>query len=242
MKRPNTSAQMKDVTPGSIEGGRRCIEGNVRQCQTEVRHCVSDHKFAEPVALSSTASADLPLPGTALRSDFVLLALRARRKSHTNVLAEEVKGSKQAVCAICALFFFLRCASDSCSLKRVQNDEPAPGVRVQKNSRSRFRFRPPLPLTFPFRVLPSDSVSTYLRSVLRARGNLTGCTTASRGRKETWPQFANISFFNMSTANLPTCGQPCGKENEVAAYCQKRHRGRVRTAPGTITHGEYSCA
>jgi len=42
----------------------------------------------------------------------------------------------------------------------------------QKNSPSRFRFRPPLPLTFPFRVLPSVSASTYLRSVLGARGTL----------------------------------------------------------------------
>ena len=80
------------------------------------RYASDKKKFAEPVALSSTASADLPLPGTALRSDFALLALRARRKSHTNVPAEEVKGSKRVVCAICALFFFLRRTSDSCSL------------------------------------------------------------------------------------------------------------------------------
>ena len=87
---------------------------------------VGPKKLTEPVALSSTASADFPLPGTALRSDFVLLALRARRKSHTNVPAEEVKGSKRDVCAICALFFFLRCTSDSCNVKGVQNKEPAP--------------------------------------------------------------------------------------------------------------------
>jgi hypothetical protein len=189
--------------------------------------CASDQKkFVEPVALSSTASADLPLPGTALRSDFVLLALRARRKSHTNSLAEEFKGSRTDVCAICALFFFLRRTSDSCNVKGVQKEDPH-RVRVQKNSRSRFRFRPPLPLTFPFRVLPSDSVSTYLRSVLRASSNLTGCTTGSRRRKKTWPQFAHISFFNISTAILPTCGQPCGYKKEVAAYRQKRRRSRV---------------
>jgi hypothetical protein len=44
----------------------------------------------------------------------------------------------------------------------------------QKNSPSRLRFRPLPPLTFAFRLLPSDSVSTYLRSVLGARGNLGG--------------------------------------------------------------------
>jgi hypothetical protein len=64
-----------------------------------------DQKFTEPVALSSTASADLPLPGTAFGSDFVLLALRARCKQHTNVSAETVKGSEKAMCAICTLFF-----------------------------------------------------------------------------------------------------------------------------------------
>jgi hypothetical protein len=42
----------------------------------------------------------------------------------------------------------------------------------QKNSPSQFRFRPPFPLTFAFRLLPSDSVSTYSRSVLGASGNL----------------------------------------------------------------------
>ena len=63
-------------------------------------------KFTEPVALSSTASADLPLPGTALGSDFVLLALRARCKRDTNVSAEAVKGSKTVKGANCALFFF----------------------------------------------------------------------------------------------------------------------------------------
>src|SRR5881392_3946746 len=39
-------------------------------------------------------------------------------------------------------------------------------------SPSRFRFRPPNPLTFGFRLLPSVSASTYLRSVLGANRNL----------------------------------------------------------------------
>ena len=141
----------------------------------------SDQKFTEPVALSSTASADLPLPGTALRSDFVLLALRARCKQHTNALAETVKGSRQVVCAICALFSFQQRTSESCSLTRLQKDRSPARGRDQKNSPSRFRFRPPLPLTFPFRVLPSDSVSTYLRSVLGASSTLTCATRGSRG-------------------------------------------------------------
>src|SRR6185295_20159706 len=44
---------------------------------------VGPKKFAEPVALSSTASADLRLPATAFGSSFDLLALRARRKSES---------------------------------------------------------------------------------------------------------------------------------------------------------------
>src|SRR5947208_8654958 len=81
----------------------------------------------------------------------------------------------------------------------------------QKNSPSQFRFRPPLPLTFAFRLLPSDSVSTYSRSVLGASGNLACQADDSRGRKRSCPQFAKFSFSNISTANLPACGQLCGK-------------------------------
>ena len=173
---------------------------------------VGPEKFAEPVSLPSTDSADFPLPGTAFGTGFVLLALRARRKQDTNAYAERVKGSKTAMCAICALFLFQQCTSESCSVTRgPKRRSPARG-RDQKNSPSRFRFRPPLPLTFPLRVLPSDSVSTYLRSVLGAISTLTSGSTRSRGRNKTRPQFAEISFFNISTANLPTCGYACGKD------------------------------
>src|SRR5438477_655564 len=103
----------------------------------------------------------------------------------------------------------------------------------QKNSPSRFRFRPPLPLTFAFRLLPSDSVSTYLRSVLGASGNLTCRARGSRGRKRSWPQFADFSFFNISTALLPTCGQGCGSHSRTRrrSVQQVLQRGsRRRTA------------
>src|SRR5438046_2097690 len=88
---------------------------------------------------------------------------------------------------------------------------PSRRLLDQKNSPSQFRFRPPLPLTFAFRLLPSDSVSTYLRSVLGAIGNLTSRADDSRGRKRARPQFAKFSLFNISTADLATCGQLCGK-------------------------------
>src|SRR5438270_12805606 len=67
---------------------------------------VGPKKFAEPVSLSSTASADLPLPGTAFGLGFDLLALRARRKQHTNASSKRVKGSEKGVSAICGNFCF----------------------------------------------------------------------------------------------------------------------------------------
>ena len=207
-----------------------------------------DHSFAEPVSLSSTVSADLPLPGTAFGTGFVLLALRARRKQHTNVCTRRVKLSERVMCAICALFFFQRRGSQSCNVTgapkkrnvRQGQAEASPCVSDQRNSPSRFRFRPPLPLTFPFRVLPPDSVSTYLRSVLGASRTLTCATGGSRCRKKTWPQFAEISFFNISTAFSPTCGKDCG---EVFG---RKPRGRMSpqhnalAAAATITHTRYS--
>src|SRR2546423_15615512 len=76
-------------------------------------------------------------------------------------------------------------------------------VSDQKNSPSRFRFRPPSPLTFPFRVLPSDPASSYLRSVLGASRTLTRTPNGSRGRKAPCPQIARFSFSNSEPANLP---------------------------------------
>src|SRR2546421_518333 len=119
MKRPSANAQMKDVTPGSMLGGRRCI-GRDR-------------------------NASAVSPGSPKLPTLVRVAAR-------------------------------------------------PSVPDQKNSPSRFRFRPPLPLTFPFRVLPSDSVSTYLRSVLGAITTLTCQANRSRDRKRACPQFAEFLF------------------------------------------------
>ena len=99
-------------------------------------------KFTEPVALSSTASADLPLPGTAFGSDFVLLALRARCKGDINALAERVKGSKGRLRANCALFFFQQLDSDSCSLPRDQKEDPQLVCGSKKIRRAGFAFVP----------------------------------------------------------------------------------------------------
>ena len=61
-------------------------------------------------------------------------------------------------------------------------EDAATGALAPKNQKSarrrsfgspsRFRFRPPFALTFGFRLRPSGSASSYLRSVLGARGNL----------------------------------------------------------------------
>src|SRR5262245_48592816 len=122
---------MKDVMPGSIEGGRRCIAGVDRNRMSRgnlpvPRPPKSDppralvrfgpKKFAEPVSLSSTASVDFPLPGTALGLGFDLLALCARRKTQSNVLAKRVKGSENDIPAICENFFFQHFHSRFCNL------------------------------------------------------------------------------------------------------------------------------
>jgi hypothetical protein len=45
-------------------------------------------------------------------------------------------------------------------------------LRRKKSSPSRVRFRPPPPLTFRFRVEPSETASTYSRPLLGASGTL----------------------------------------------------------------------
>src|SRR3954463_12065491 len=72
MKSPKKRAQRNAVTPGAIEGERRCIAGNPTEAVQK--------KFTEPVALLSTSPGNFRLPPTALGSGFDLLALRARCK------------------------------------------------------------------------------------------------------------------------------------------------------------------
>jgi predicted phosphodiesterase len=56
---------------------------------------MSDQKFAEPVALSSTQPADRPLPRRALRRSLDLIALRARRRKDP----KRSRGRRQTACA-----------------------------------------------------------------------------------------------------------------------------------------------
>jgi hypothetical protein len=54
-----------------------------------------DQEFAEPGTLSSTSPADLPLPRTASRESFVLVASRARRSGNLRLARVPCKGIRQ---------------------------------------------------------------------------------------------------------------------------------------------------
>src|SRR5262245_51251953 len=71
----NPSAQRNDVTP--CENAGRCIAS---ECTSRLFRTRRQKKFTEPVALSSPEPVGFPLPRTALRPGFDLLALRARCK------------------------------------------------------------------------------------------------------------------------------------------------------------------
>src|SRR5262249_4041424 len=132
-------------------------------------------KFTEPVALSSPEPVGFPLPRTAPRPGFDLLALRARCKRHTTRPANPLQeGEKRKACHL-HIFRFdpgRQAIRAACS-KRLD----------QKNSPSRLRFRPPNRLTFRLRVRPPDSASTYSRSVLGAGGNVDGEAVALKTRR-----------------------------------------------------------
>jgi len=73
------------------------------------------------------------------------------------------------------------------------------------SSPSRFPFRPPLSLTFPFRVLPSSSASTYSGPVLGARRNLGGrqapCKRSGTRRSRNLRRF-NFPHFHSTLCSL----------------------------------------
>ena len=75
-----------------------------------------------------------------------------------------------------------------------------------------------------------------------ARGNLTLRPNGSRGRKRSWPQFAKFSFFNISTANLPTCGDVCGKDEQRPEELRRDAAVASVNRPPTLTHSPYSRA
>ena len=80
---------------------------------------------------------------------------------------------------------------------------PAASVLDQKNSPSRSPFRPPFSLTFPLRVLPSNSASTYSGSVLGARKNLGAPPTRIKGLKAR--RGRNLRKFNYPHFHSRAC-------------------------------------
>src|SRR5712691_1962701 len=90
---------------GFLLGGRRVSRRGNRPVPpiplhwsafADARFAWDQKKFAEPVSLSSTVSADLPLPGTAFGLGFDLLALRARRRSNLTCPARGSRVRKRA--------------------------------------------------------------------------------------------------------------------------------------------------
>ena len=80
-------------------------------------------------------------------------------------------GASGNLCSSVALITVIRCVKRSVGAGGADT-ESARGKLGKKNSPSRFPFRPPFSMTFPLRVVPSNSASTYSGSVLGARGNL----------------------------------------------------------------------
>ena len=63
------------------------------------------------------------------------------------------------------------------------------------HSPSRFRFRPPLRLTFGFRLLPPGEASSYLRSVLGARGKVVGLGGRDKASKNKKGAICALGFL-----------------------------------------------
>src|SRR5207244_2736827 len=83
--------QMNAWTPWSMLGG--CGNPDTARDPSGSTGARPDQEFAEPVALSSTTPAGLPLPRTAFGCGFDLLALRARRNRDATARPPRVQGA-----------------------------------------------------------------------------------------------------------------------------------------------------
>jgi hypothetical protein len=120
-------------------------------------------KFSEPVALSSTQPADVPLART--RPPAALRPTRAPCSLQEGSYPGAATGSRAFVARM-AHFAESSLCDVRVAIRAACSDH--------KNSPSRWRFRPQLPLTFRLRVRPPGAASTYSRSVLGASGTLRG--------------------------------------------------------------------
>src|SRR5581483_5600398 len=157
MSGPKKRAHRNDVTPWSIDGGRRCgTRAILAGAAVAKKNSPSRWRFRPP--LPGTFGFRLRPSGAA--STYSRSVLGARGKIGPSRRA--CKSAWRAFRAICERFRLLR--------------PPRPFVLrasgPRENSPSRWRFRPPLPGTFGFRLRPSGAASTYSRSVLGARANV----------------------------------------------------------------------
>ena len=108
---------------------------------------------------------------------------------------------------------------------------PRPPRLDQKNSPSRSPFRPPLSLTFPLRVLPSNSASTYSGSVLGARGNLGAPPQPDQGLRSTSrPQFAEIQLSTFPQQGVQLVDNPERPRGGRVRACRTSALRRSRAA------------
>ena len=144
------------------------------------------------------------------REGRLTLALRAQQDYERRL--EEKRAELARAEAEAALEAFAAMHDNGCYVKLRHEgfddgSTPAASVLDQKNSPSRSPFRPPFSLTFPLRVLPSNSASTYSGSVLGARRNLGALPTAgSRASKHVEAAICGNSIIHISTAGRAACG------------------------------------
>src|SRR5256885_7016334 len=83
---------MNAWTPGAMLGSRRCGTPRILTTRGAAQR---QRKCAEPVALSSSGPADVPLSLSAAWLGFVLPALRARRSCDSTASSSEVQGPER---------------------------------------------------------------------------------------------------------------------------------------------------
>src|SRR5919204_524743 len=100
-----------------------------------------------------------------------------------------------------------------------------PGVSA-KSSPSRVRFRPPSPLTFGFRLVPSETASTYSRPVLGAGGNL-GPRAPERKRSGT-AMFGKCGRISFHGSSMELAEEPAAADQPLGVSTYRLPQGAVR--------------
>jgi hypothetical protein len=117
----------------------------------------------------------------------------------------------------------------------------AGGRRTKKNSPSRLRFCPHPPGTFGFRLLPPRAASTYSRSVLGARANLTGRPGSRQGprrQKARILRTANCPHFHGFCRDLGTTLWTVRRRRDRAVRCETCRSLAARPRPKPTPRGQ----